>query len=225
MRCALAFLAATASAFASAGAAQSREEAAGPAAIEGTDPSLPLATVPAPEEDEPFGAYGITVGARFIGAAGSACPSRTGTTCVLGAGGGLALHLARRWPTGLAIEGGFEVFAHNTGDLFEPGLMHALFGEVRAEIATAGRVRPFGRAGIVIVALGDDLVPSAAGAGLTVTLGTEVELTQLLSISVGAMTRALWFLPFETQDGVLRSDGGIPSLLFGLEAGLVLFPD
>lgn len=184
-----------------------------------------FAGVPSPEDDVPYGAYGISVGARIVAASGSLCPDREGVTCVLGTGGGFALRASRRWPTGLGIEGGYEVFAHNTGDLYDPGLVQALFASARAEVATAGRVRPFGRAGIVLAALGDSFAPDTAGAGLDVAGGLEVELSQVLAISVAGTTRALWFLPFETQDGVGRSDGGVPTLLLGIEVGLVLFPD
>lgn len=189
------------------------------------EPSPPLATVPAPDEDEPFTVYGAVVGARFVGAGGSACPDRPGATCILGAGGGVAAHISRRWPTGLAVLGGLELYSHNTGDLFEPGVLVAAFADVRAEIATAGRVRPFGRAGLVLGMLGDGIEPQTGGAGLEIALGTEVELTQLLSISAGATTRAMWFLPFETPDGLQRSEAAVPTLMFGLEVGLMLFPD
>lgn len=140
------------------------------------------------------------------------CPA--GSDCVLGTGFGIGGFFLRRSPDGIGLLAGYEVWLLDGGGVYEISALHSVRLGVRWSLDVSQRAQPFLQATLGGLLLTDPGQATTAGGIVTVGGGTEVELTDTVSVSLGAELTFLSVAPFSTRDGTLRARD------FGVNVGL-----
>lgn len=149
------------------------------------------------------------------------CPE--GRDCVFGGGGGIAATLEWRWPRGVALGVGYDVWLLDGNSVYEITSLQYLRGRFRYYGFRRSLVHPFIGASVGALLFGDVFQKNAFGAGVEGAVGIELEITATLSFTAALAARFFSTGPFNSEtDGVRRSDGfGVNSAL-ALQFGLVL---
>ena len=149
------------------------------------------------------------------------CPE--GRACVFGGGGGIAATLEWRWPRGVALGVGYDVWFLDGNGVYEIASLQYLRGRFRYYGFRRSLVHPFVGASVGAILFGDVFQQNAFGAGVEGAAGIELEITATLSFTAALAARFFATGPFNSDsDGVRRSDGfGVNSAL-ALQFGLVL---
>lgn len=137
--------------------------------------------------------------------------------CVLNGGVGVSVGVERRWADGWGFLSRYDVWVLDAGALYEIGTMHSVRIGARYVIDATTNVHPYAEALAGFLAFGDTTTVAAVGGSVTLSAGTEIELTDILALDLGA---ELWTFAtsfFATRDGVRRSDG------FGANLALQIF--
>ena len=149
------------------------------------------------------------------------CPS--GTACVFGSAGGVGLGLQRRWPSGIGVGLGYEVWFVDSNGVYELGVMHTLQASIRYTLTKAWRAQPFLNGAIGVMALGDTIRFAAIGPSIDLRVGVEIELTQAIALMLAIPCRFFSTGSFVTpRDRVSRADDFGGNATIGFLAGLVI---
>lgn len=150
------------------------------------------------------------------------CPSEAG--CVMENGGGVGSSVERRWPGGLGVMGGYDVWFLDTDSVYELGVQQLFRGGLRYSLPTNYIFHPMFEFGAGFMVYGDTFQAATAGILLQPVVGVEAELTESVGLRFGLGVRVFSHGAFRTQrDGVLRGGGGTFSESLYLELGLVFF--
>lgn len=174
---------------------------------------------PAPAKAKPQLAFEVHTGFSAPLDHSSLCPPDAG--CVMNNGGGFGATVELRWPVGLGLMGGYDLWFLDTDSVYELGLQQLLRGGLRYTMPTNFIFHPLIEFGAGCMVYGDTFEVATVGVVLQPILGAEVELTEAVGLRVGLGVRVFSHRPFRTErDGVLRGDDGTFSTSFYFELGL-----
>lgn len=150
------------------------------------------------------------------------CPSNAG--CVMENGGGVGSSVERRWPGGLGVMAGYDLWFLDTDSVYELGVQQLFRGGLRYTFPTNYIFHPMFEFGAGLMVYGDTFQAATAGVLLQPVAGVEVELTESVGLRCGLGVRVFSHQAFRTQrDGVLRGGSGTFSESLYLELGLTFF--
>ncbi len=155
---------------------------------------------------------GVTTSA--ILRADSVCPSDQ-TLCPLGGGGGIVVAVGRRVSAHREWNLGYELSVRNARNFFNSATLQELRFEHRWMFASPRtNLEGFAGLGGGLVAYGERFGVTTLGPSVGISAGASYGLSAFVSLGVMMRVEALRFLvPFDTGDGVRRSDGGIATVL------------
>jgi hypothetical protein len=147
------------------------------------------------------------------------CPSDAG--CVMENGGGVGSSVERRWPGGLGVIGGYDLWFLDTDSVYELGVQQLFRGGLRYSLPTNYIFHPMFEFGAGFMVYGDTFQAATAGILLQPVVGVEAELTESVGLRFGLGVRVFSHRAFRTQrDGVLRGVSGPFSESLYVELGL-----
>ncbi|TAK23546.1 MAG: hypothetical protein EPO40_25885 [Myxococcaceae bacterium] len=148
--------------------------------------------------------------------ADAVCPNDQ-TLCPLGGGGGIAVAIGRRTSASQEWLIGYDVSVRNARNLFASATLQQIRFEHRWVAASpASNAEAFVGVGGGVVAYGERFGVTTLGPAVSVSVGGSYYLSPFVSLGFVGRLEALRFLvPFDTGDGVRRSDGGIATVLLG----------
>lgn len=164
-----------------------------------------------------FRPYRFVVGALSTSAllhADSVCPSE-GSVCPLGGGGGVMVALGRRYDPSREWLLGYDLSVRNARNLFSSATLQAVRFEHRwVYWSTRSNLEAFGGVHVGVALYGERFGLTTLGPLAGVSAGAQYHLSPFLSVGLTLRLEALRFLvPFDTGDGVLRSDGGLATVI------------
>jgi len=171
------------------------------------------------DHEVPYRAHRIlTVGlaTSAILHADAVCPNEQ-TLCPLGGGGGIAVAIGRRTSASQEWLIGYEISVRNARNLFASATLQQIRFEHRWVAASpASNAEAFVGVGGGVVAYGERFGVTTLGPAVSVAVGGSYYLSPFVSLGFVGRLEALRFLvPFDTGDGVRRSDGGVATVLLG----------
>ncbi|MBL8604919.1 MAG: hypothetical protein JNK72_23525 [Myxococcales bacterium] len=146
--------------------------------------------------------------------ADSICPSAA-TVCPLGGGGGIYVAYGRRYRANREWAAGYDLSVRNARNLFASAtLQQARFDYRWVAWSPRSNLEGFLGVGAGLAFYGETFTVTTFGPLLNVSAGAHYNLSAFFSIGLLVRVEALRFLvPFDSGDGVTRSDGGIASVL------------
>jgi hypothetical protein len=148
--------------------------------------------------------------------ADSVCPNDQ-TLCPLGGGGGIAVAVGRRTSASREWLIGYDLSVRNARNLFASATLQQIRFEFRWVFASPGsNAEAFVGLGGGVVAYGERFGVTTLGPAISASVGGSYYLSPFVNLGFVGRLEALRFLvPFDTGDGVRRSDGGIATVLLG----------
>ena len=148
--------------------------------------------------------------------ADAVCPNDR-TLCPLGGGGGIAVAIGRRTSASREWLIGYDLSVRNARNLFASATLQQIRFEYRWVYASPGsNAEGFVGVGGGVVAYGERFGVTTLGPALSVSVGGSYYLSPFVNLGFVGRLEALRFLvPFDTGDGVRRSDGGVATVLLG----------
>lgn len=148
--------------------------------------------------------------------ADAVCPNDQ-TLCPLGGGGGIAVAVGRRISASREWLVGYDLSVRNARNLFASATLQQVRFEHRWVFASPGsNAEAFVGVGGGVVAYGERFGVTTLGPALSVSVGGSYYLSPFVNLGFVGRLEALRFLvPFDTGDGVRRSDGGVATVLLG----------
>ena len=148
------------------------------------------------------------------------CPD--GSACVFGGGGGVGGLLEWRYPSGLALGAGLDVWFLDGNGVHELSTMLAARFQLRWFLLPQRQIHPYVGASVGGLLFGDTFKADAVGGLVDALAGFEVEIGPNLAITVGLGVRVFTTTSFESRsDMVERGQGGVDAAAT-LQAGVVL---
>lgn len=175
-------------------------------------------TLTLPEREAPYRPHRLVVLGLSTSAilhADSVCPTDQ-ALCPLGGGGGVLLAIGRRISASREWLVGYDLSVRNARNLFASATLQQVRFEHRWVYASP-RTNAEGFVGVGggVAAYGERFGVTTLGPTLSVSAGGTYCLTPFVSLGLVGRLEALRFLvPFDTGDGVRRSDGGVATVLF-----------
>jgi hypothetical protein len=150
------------------------------------------------------------------------CPEGTGL-CPIGGGGGLVLGVGRRYRRGREWVVTGDVSVRNARNLLQSATLTQLRTEHRWVLASPRtNLEPYVSLGGGVLWYGERFGATTAGLVLGATGGVGLYLSPFFRVDTSARFDALRFLPFRTDDGILRGAGGVATLLFTWFVGVTV---
>lgn len=148
--------------------------------------------------------------------ADAVCPSEQ-TLCPLGGGGGVAVAIGRRTSASREWLIGYDLSVRNARNLFASATLQQIRFEYRWVYASpSSNAEGFVGVGGGVVAYGERFGVTTLGPAISVSAGGGYYLSPFVTLGFVGRLEALRFLvPFDTGDGVRRSDGGVATVLLG----------
>lgn len=171
-----------------------------------------------PERQAPYRSHRLLVLGLSTSAilhADSVCPTEQ-ALCPLGGGGGVLLAVGRRISAAREWLVGYDLTVRNARNLFASATLQQVRFEHRWVYASPrSNAEGFVGVGGGVAAYGERFGVTTLGPTLSVSAGGSYYLTPFVSLGFVGRLEALRFLvPFDTGDGVRRSDGGVATVLF-----------
>ena len=136
-------------------------------------------------------------------------------------GGGVGSSVERRWPNGLGLMAGYDLWFLDTDSVYELGVQQLFRAGLRYTLPTNYIFHPMFEFGAGLMVYGDTFQAATAGVLLQPLVGVEVELTESVGLRCGLGVRVFSHQAFRTQrDDVLRGASGTFSESLYLELGL-----
>jgi hypothetical protein len=170
-----------------------------------------------PSREAPYRAHrvlSVGLATSAILHADAVCPNDQ-TLCPLGGGGGIAVAVGRRTSASREWLVGYDVSVRNARNLFASATLQQIRFEHRWVVASPGsNAEAFVGMGGGVVAYGERFGVTTLGPALSVSTGGSYYLSPFVTLGFVGRLEALRFLvPFDTGDGVRRSDGGVATVL------------
>lgn len=171
----------------------------------------PLALLP---DFRPYRVYTGSIQTSALLHADSVCPSGA-AVCPFGGGGGIVIAVGRRYQRNHEWQINYEVSVRNARNLF----FSATLQQVRFEhrwfwYSRRTNFEPFVGVGGGIAVYGERFLVTTLGPVLSGVGGANYYLSPFVVLNFSLRLEALRFLiPFDTGDGVRRSDGGAATIL------------
>lgn len=148
--------------------------------------------------------------------ADAVCPNDR-TLCPFGGGGGIAVAIGRRTSASREWLISYDLSVRNARNLFASATLQQIRFDYRWVYASPGtNVEGFLGVGGGVVAYGERFGVTTLGPVLSASVGGSYYLSPFVNLGFVARLDALRFLvPFDTGDGVRRSDGGVATILLG----------
>lgn len=190
----------------------------GGATLLGAAPSIAQDAPPANRE-APYRSHRLLVVGFATSAilhADAVCPNDL-ALCPLGGGGGIAVAIGRRTSASREWLIGYDLSVRNARNLFASATLQQVRFEYRWVYASPGsNAEAFLGLGGGVVAYGERFGVTTLGPAISASLGGSYYLSPFVNLGFVGRLEALRFLvPFDTGDGVRRSDGGIATVLLG----------
>lgn len=146
--------------------------------------------------------------------ADSVCPSE-GSVCPLGGGGGVLVAIGRRYESSREWLLGYDLSVRNARNLFSSATLQTVRFEHRWVIwSQRSNLEGFLGLHLGVSLYGERFGLTTLGPLAGVSGGAQYSLSAFLSVGITLRLEALRFLvPFDTGDGVLRSNGGIATVI------------
>jgi len=132
--------------------------------------------------------------------------TKTGTPCILGSGGGLAIRMGYRSRGPWFLGGAYEFARIDSANLLRLGILQQLRGEARYYLDEGNRLTPYGLLGFGAVFYGNEWKVSSGGPMFAVGLGLEFQITQSTVIGLALSYRSLLFHHWTDSTGQVRAD-------------------
>lgn len=170
-----------------------------------------------PSREAPYRAHrllSVGLATSAILHADAVCPNDQ-TLCPLGGGGGIAVAVGRRTSASREWLVGYDVSVRNARNLFASATLQQIRFEHRWVAASPGsNAEAFVGVGGGVVAYGERFGVTTLGPALSLSAGGSYYLSPFVTLGFVGRLEALRFLvPFDTGDGVRRSDGGVATVL------------
>jgi hypothetical protein len=181
---------------------------------------------PSPELQEPVLGGEVHVIAAFPISREPLCPKAAAPgddppECIFSGGGGIGGSLERRWPRGLSIMLGYEVWFLDSNAVYELAVMQVVRAMVRWLFFDRSAVHPFVAFGLGAMLFGDTLSIAAVGGAVDLGLGVEIELTETFALTLMLPVRIFTTTEFVSpRDGTRRAQGGGFNSAVSLHIGL-----
>lgn len=151
----------------------------------------------------------------------SLCPDGSG--CVFQSGGGIGASFERRWPRGLGVIAGYDVWFLDSDSVYELGVQQVLRGGGRYTMPTDILFHPVFELSLGGMGYGDTFGIATVGVVMQAFAGGETELSESFGLLVGFGLRAFSHREFRTErDRVLRAQDGLFSESFFFQIGLTV---
>jgi hypothetical protein len=174
---------------------------------------------PAPQLAEARFTFDVHTGFSSPLANHSLCPPGAG--CVLKSGGGVGGSAERRWPMGLGVLAGYDLWFLDSDSVYELGVQQILRLGLRYTMPTSVVFHPVFELSPGLMMFGDTFRVATVGAALEVLAGSEFELSAVFGLRAGLGVRVFSHSEFRTErDGVLRGRHGTFSESLFLQVGL-----
>jgi len=180
-----------------------------------------FAAPPAPLEAPPRHVLDVHSGLSTALQNASLCPRGSG--CVFQSGGGIGASLERRWPRGLGVIAGYDVWFLDSDSVYELGVQQALRGGGRYTMPTDILFHPVFELSLGGMGYGDTFGIATFGVLFQAFAGGEVELSESLGLMVGFGLRAFSTRAFRTErDRILRARDGLFTESLFFQIGLTV---
>ena len=149
------------------------------------------------------------------------CPPTS--ECIFGGGGAVGARVEWRWPRGLALGLGYDLWLLDGNGVYEITTVQTLQGGVRYYGLRDQLVHPYVAVDVGVLLLGDAFRRNTVGASLEGAVGIELEITSTLAFTSRLAFRGFSTGPFRSRsDGVARADEFGVDIATTLTVGLVL---
>jgi hypothetical protein len=193
----------------------------GPSVAQGqvADEPFVFEVPPAPGEAEPRFTFDVHTGFAAPLNNRSLCPAGAG--CVLKSGGGVGGTAERRWPVGLGVLVGYDLWFLDTDSVYELGVQQSVRLGLRYTMPTSVVFHPVFELSSGVMVYGDTFRAATVGGFLEGLAGSEFELSAAFGLRAGLGVRVFSHTAFRTErDGVLRGKRGAFSETIFLRVGL-----
>jgi hypothetical protein len=179
------------------------------------DPSAGRAEGRAPPPSAVFIPFTFVQGglsSSFLLHADSLCPEGD-DACPIGGGGGIFFGYGRRYLPTREWLVAYDLTVRNARNIFASATLQQLRVEHRWVLwTTRTNFEAFAGVHGGLAVYGERFGAITAGLALGGSVGVSYNLSAFFNLGLIARVEALRFLPFDTGDGVLRSDGGVATL-------------
>lgn len=156
----------------------------------------------------------------FLLHADSLCPEGD-AACPIGGGGGIYFSYGRRYHPHREWLVGYDLGVRNARNVFASATLQQARAEHRWVLwSTRSNLEAFVGVHGGLAVYGERFGAITAGVVLGVSGGASYNLSAFFSLGLIARVEALRFLPFDTGDGVRRSDGGVATVSSSLNLAL-----
>ena len=182
-------------------------------------------TIAPPPSSATYFQYGITFTGEFIADAGPMCAdqkvggtvvvSRSGQSCVLGSGGGVAIRVGVRAAGPWYFGGAYELSKQDPNKLLRLAILQQLRGEARYYLLPGYEFQPYGSAGLGVSGYGNEWGVDTWGPMAFLAAGVETQISRRTVVGLALAYRSLYFGRFTDTSNTERPAG--LSHLIGLD--------
>ncbi|MFW5924658.1 MAG: hypothetical protein ACOCV4_00750 [Myxococcota bacterium] len=179
--------------------------------------------IPLPSERSAHFAGEVHLDAVFPVATEPLCPP--GAECIFGSGAGVGAIFERRWRSGWAIGGAYDLWILDGNGVHEVTTIQNPAVSLRYRFLRRNMSHPFVAGQIGALLLGDSFGVAAAGGSVEGIVGVEIEMSPNLALVVASAWRLFMTSSFETgNDDVRRVEDQGVNLGATLRLGLAFLP-
>jgi hypothetical protein len=176
---------------------------------------------PDPGHREPELLIGVHMGLVVPISRSDICPG--GTFCVLGGGASVGAEVERRWPFGLGVLVGYDLWFVESGGVFELGVVQLARAGLRYVFDTGSIFHPSVQAGAGALVFGDTFSVSTVGGEVELGVACEIELTESVALAIGTRGWLFTTSPFTTgRDRAARSESLGLNATLQIDIGLTI---
>jgi hypothetical protein len=167
-----------------------------------------------PPLDTRFLQYGVSFTGEFVTDAGPMCrgANLSGTPCILGSGGGVAIRVGYRSAGPWYFGGAYELSRQNPEQLYRLATLQQLRGEARYYVPTGRDTTPYVSTGLGVAFYGNEWGADTLAPSAFLSLGAEFQVSRRTVVGVALAYRLMYFTAFTDSSGADR-DAGIAQLV------------
>jgi hypothetical protein len=134
----------------------------------------PIVAVAPPKVDRAYVQYGVGLAGEVVASAGPICSNVS--NCIVGSGGGAAIHVGYRPSTDLYVGGVYEFSKQDASELYQLAILQQLRAEARRYFPTGRTTSPFLLLGLGAQGYGNEWAVDTWGPNATLGGGVEIDL-------------------------------------------------